>query len=112
MTADKNMASGKFTRVKEDFKCGKCGTKVTGGGYTNHCPQCLWSRHVDVNPGDRASECRGFMRPILSRVRRDEYSILQRCENCALEKWNKTAPADCFDIILKLSVNKKVLGQE
>jgi len=53
----------KFQRQKEDFVCGECGTTVSGTGYTNHCPQCLWSMHVDVNPGDRAAACGGMMEP-------------------------------------------------
>lgn len=36
-----------FTRVIEDFICENCGTEVKGNGYTNHCPKCLWSKHVD-----------------------------------------------------------------
>ena len=39
------------------------GKKVEPLGYTsrNHCPFCLWSLHVDENPGDRACECGGEM---------------------------------------------------
>ncbi|MEK7158524.1 MAG: RNHCP domain-containing protein, partial [Patescibacteria group bacterium] len=43
-----------FQRRVEDFTCESCGAQVTGDGYTNHCPQCLVSKHVDVYPGDRA----------------------------------------------------------
>jgi hypothetical protein len=53
-----------FTKTVEDFVCEHCGEKVVGDGYTNHCPKCLWSKHVDINPGDRASECQGMMKPI------------------------------------------------
>lgn len=42
-----------FTKTVEDFICAHCGTHVRGNGYTNHCPECLWSKHVDNNPGDR-----------------------------------------------------------
>jgi len=52
----------KFQKKKEDFKCEKCGREVIGTGYTNHCPDCLWSKHVDVNPGDRQSKCLGLDR--------------------------------------------------
>ena len=51
----------KFIKVKEDFVCEHCGAEVKGDGYTNHCPKCLWSKHVDVHPGDRAAECGGMM---------------------------------------------------
>ena len=53
-----------FVRRREDFVCEHCGTKVVGDGYTNHCPKCLWSKHVDIMPGDRAEDCQGLMRPI------------------------------------------------
>ena len=53
-----------FNRKKENFVCENCGEKVEGNGYTNHCPNCLWSKHVDINPGDRQEECKGLMVPV------------------------------------------------
>ena len=53
-----------FTKTVEDFNCAHCGAVVHGNGYTNHCPHCLYSRHVDNNPGDRLATCGGMMRPI------------------------------------------------
>ena len=50
-----------FERNVEDFVCTVCGQQVEGNGYTNHCPKCLSSLHVDINPGDRASSCYGVM---------------------------------------------------
>ncbi|MBR6751902.1 MAG: RNHCP domain-containing protein, partial [Alphaproteobacteria bacterium] len=44
-----------FVKRVENFTCAHCGAEVFGNGYTNHCPKCLWSRHVDNNPGDRMS---------------------------------------------------------
>ena len=41
-----------FTRNIEDFTCEHCGATVKGNGYTNHCPMCLWSKHVDVDQGE------------------------------------------------------------
>ena len=58
------MMTKKFQRTKEDFTCEKCNLVVNGSGYTNHCPRCLWSKHVDVNPGDRQATCQGFMEPV------------------------------------------------
>ena len=49
------------------FVCRHCGREVlplTGGSYRNHCPFCLYSLHVDIIPGDRASECGGLMEPV------------------------------------------------
>ncbi len=86
-----------FKRTKEDFECEYCGNKVEGDGYTNHCPQCLWSKHVDIEPGDRASECGGMMRPVVFEQHGVEFQILHRCTKCSLEKRNKLVNKDNFD---------------
>jgi len=57
-------------KVMEDFVCEVCGEKVIGNGVTDHCPKCLWGKHVDEEvPGDRASMCKGLMQPIRSEYR-------------------------------------------
>lgn len=66
-------AAKKFQRCTEDFDCGHCGFRVQGNGFTNHCPQCLWSAHVDINPGDRAATCRALMEPIAVRPLRHDW---------------------------------------
>lgn len=75
---------------------------VIGSGYTNHCPQCLWSKHVDVNPGDRAATCYGFMEPIAVEEQGGENIILHRYTLCGFGKRNKTLKDDNFDAILQL----------
>jgi ribosomal protein L37AE/L43A len=92
-----------FTRTIEDFVCEHCGTKVKGTGYTNHCPNCLWSKHVDVNPGDRAESCGGMMKPVAVEIDRGEYILLHKCEKCGQQKKNKTVPEDNFEVILSLA---------
>lgn len=94
----------RFERTKEDFICGNCGRAVRGNGYTNHCPACLWSRHVDVNPGDRAATCDGLMEPVGAELKNGEWVIRHRCVVCGFERKNKTVPEDNFDVILKISV--------
>ena len=51
----------KFFEIDEEFICENCGKHVPKLGYTcrNHCPYCLHSKHVDINPGDRAETCHG-----------------------------------------------------
>lgn len=95
--------SKKFQRTKEDFVCKNCGTKVKGSGYTNHCPVCLWSRHVDINPGDREADCGGLMEPIGIDSKRGQYIILHKCLSCGHEKKNKSVAEDNFDSILKVA---------
>lgn len=75
-----------FIRKKENFECENCGEKVVGDGYTDHCPKCLWGKHVDKEvPGDRASECRGLMEPIRVLYEKGNYKILFRCTKCSHE---------------------------
>jgi hypothetical protein len=93
----------KFTRTIEDFACGHCGKKVKGNGYTNHCPGCLWSRHVDINPGDRQHGCGGLMKPIAVEIDHGGYILIHKCQKCGLQKRNKTVKEDSFETILALT---------
>lgn len=95
-----------FARNVEDFVCENCGATVTGNGYTNHCPHCLHSKHVDINPGDRASTCKGMMRPIGIENARDGYVIILQCTKCNCTKRNKSAENDDMDMIIKISSNR------
>ena len=88
------MPEKKFRRTIEDFVCERCGTFVKGDGYTDHCPKCLWSKHVDVNPGDRAAACKGMMEPIRLEGASPTYRIVLRCTKCGHEKHNDAAIAD------------------
>ncbi len=83
-----------FTRNIENFTCGHCGQEVVGDGYTNHCPVCLWSSHVDIHPGDRAALCKGLMEPVGLEVAGGAYDIIHRCIVCGYQKRNKTGPQD------------------
>ncbi|NUQ57246.1 MAG: RNHCP domain-containing protein [Candidatus Paceibacter sp.] len=92
-----------FKRTIEDFICGNCGEEVKGDGYTNHCPSCLWSKHVDINPGDRAAECSGMMKPAKVETEKGEYVLTHRCVKCGHEKRNKMSAKDNFQEVLKIS---------
>ena len=92
----------KFAKNKEDFLCEICGVSVVGNGYTDHCPNCLWSKHVDINPGDRQETCLGLMKPIKIEKQGDKYRVLNRCEKCGKEKINDLAPNDNWDAIIKI----------
>jgi len=98
------MLSGKkFQRKIEDFVCLKCGIKVVGTGYTDHCPICLWSKHVDINPGDRAADCGGAMEPVGVEIKGDEKIIYYRCQKCGFEHRVRAADNDNFEAIIKLT---------
>ncbi len=92
-----------FIRKKEDFICQTCGTFVKGNGYTNHCPNCLWSKHVDREiPGDRACLCQGLMEPVSIDFKNGKYSLLHRCIKCGKLSKNKIEENDNFEAVLKL----------
>ncbi|MBR3148075.1 MAG: RNHCP domain-containing protein [Alphaproteobacteria bacterium] len=95
----------KFTRRIENFTCAHCGADVLGNGYTNHCPNCLWSRHVDNTPGDRQSTCGGMMRPISVAPDKDGYIITHKCEKCGKTIRQHSAPDDDIDTIISISTN-------
>lgn len=84
----------RFIKNDDGFVCTHCGKEVQPLGYTsrNHCPFCLWSLHVDVNPGDRASECGGELEPVsvLPDAKRG-YIIVHRCRRCGALRRNKAA---------------------
>lgn len=92
-----------FQRRVEDFTCEHCGARVTGSGYTNHCPRCLWSKHVDVNPGDRAATCGGLMKPVALEGGSPEYVIVHRCERCGFERRNKAVSTDDAEALLAIA---------
>lgn len=93
----------KFQKKIENFKCENCGFEVIGSGYTNHCPKCLWSKHVDVFPGDREYECCGMMKPIGIVKESDGFVIVHKCQKCGIEKKNKVSKDDIFEEIVKIS---------
>ncbi len=77
------------------FTCANCAAEVlqlTDGSYRNHCPFCLFSRHVDVLPGDRRSECGGLMAPTgLTHKGGKGWQIIHRCTICRTESVNRVA---------------------
>lgn len=101
----------------EGFVCENCGQKVApikfGGSYRNHCPDCLWSKHVDTDePGDRKSDCQGMMEPVGVFTRRTgEYVLVHKCQKCGFERYNRIAGDDDFGKVTSLStrpINKAV----
>jgi DNA-directed RNA polymerase subunit RPC12/RpoP len=105
------MEQKRFTKNDDGFICAHCGKEVKPLGYTSrdHCPFCLWSIHIDVNPGDRANECHGNLVPI--KVETDSkkgYVIVYKCDKCGEIHRNKAAheakvQPDSISLIIKLS---------
>ncbi len=83
----------------EVFTCKVCGREVTpegaGSKHRNHCPYCLSSKHLDIEPGDRAAECGGTMEPVAVWVRKNgEWAIIHRCKICGVLSSNRIAADD------------------
>lgn len=97
------LASKRFQKKLEDFKCDHCGTQVKGSGFTDHCPNCLWGKHVDINPGDRKSACGGAMEPVQVETKGGKYIIHYKCAECGHTFQVKSAENDNFSEITKIS---------
>ncbi|WP_347559682.1 RNHCP domain-containing protein [Clostridium sp. AM58-1XD] len=94
---------------RESFLCKECGEPVApdgaGSRHRNHCPKCLSSVHVDIEPGDRASLCSGIMDPIGVWVRRDgEWAIIHRCRLCGELSSNRIAADDNPALLMSIAV--------
>ncbi|MFH1451287.1 MAG: RNHCP domain-containing protein [bacterium] len=96
------MAKQGFQKRIEDFNCAHCGNLVKGTGYTDHCPKCLWSRHIDILPGDRNADCGGMMKPIGITVKNSNYIIYYQCEKCGYKYRVKSAPDDNSEELIEL----------
>lgn len=95
-----------FTEIDEEFICENCGTLVPQLKYScrNHCNKCLYSKHVDQNPGDRNEECHGKLVPIGIEINNKKgYVIVFKCEKCGQIRKNKAAKDDNLEEIIRLS---------
>lgn len=100
------------------FECCHCSLEVTpnpsmGTAHRNHCPHCLWSKHVDTTPGDRASRCLGCMEPIgvtlkhegvdkYGKEKRGDVMLVHRCTQCGQININRIAADDPEDLVVQV----------
>lgn len=89
----------KTNKCNDIFICKLCGREVipdsAGSRHRNHCSNCLTSLHLDVEPGDRKSECGGIMEPVSVWVRKNgEWAIIHRCKKCGVLHSNRIAADD------------------
>ena len=101
---------GEVMKKKENvtFICENCNTVVEAKrkqSYKNHCHYCLYSKHMDIIPGDRKSTCQGLMKPTGQRIHSKKgIQILHVCEDCGHEQWNIIdETVDNFELICKLN---------
>lgn len=113
---DISSPGGRKNFIKNDagFVCAHCGMTVEplGSSSRDHCPFCLYSLHVDVIPGDRASECGGQLVPVAAEVdSRRGFMIIYRCKKCGAIKRNKSAhdakvQPDDMDLLIALTARR------
>jgi hypothetical protein len=109
------------------FKCIHCHAYISsdpdlsGVQNRNHCPYCLWSKHVDLNEsGDRLAACKAPMQPAglcLKRVpkkygdQNGELMMVHLCCDCGSFSLNRIAADDdtasIFDIYTQFCLSNK-----
>ncbi|MDD3452885.1 MAG: RNHCP domain-containing protein [Bacilli bacterium] len=99
----------KFTMKNEHFICENCNNEVFPALKTarDHCPFCLYSKHVDINPGDRSNSCHGLLKPIGIEKFKNTYKIIYRCDKCHQTHKNIITDDDNMELIINLSVLQK-----
>ena len=107
-----------FNQTFGDFKCVHCRNHVSadnllsGVQNRNHCPYCLWSRHLDLyESGDRLAACKSPMKPVglsLKKTKKKygkdqgELMLVHLCEECGKVSVNRIAADDIADHIYEI----------
>ena len=97
-------------QVDDGFLCKHCNMYVSSAAFLsgvqnrNHCPYCLWSRHMDLYAaGDRLSACKSPMKPIGLTTKatnkkygtgRGELMLIHLCTDCESLSINRIAADD------------------
>lgn len=105
------METKRFSKLDNGFVCENCGKEVPPLGYTsrNHCPYCLYSKHVDINPGDRLNDCGGMLVPVQTLPDpKKGFIIIFKCKKCGKTVRNiaalgKTKVPDNKSLLIKLT---------
>jgi len=90
-----------FKMINDSFICEKClklVTKHPEWSARNHCPFCLYSKHMDeVSPWDRESKCWWLMQAIWIDYKKNKWNMIKHiCIKCNKIILNKVAPDDDF----------------
>jgi hypothetical protein len=113
----------------KDFICENCGKhvindQVIGTAYRNHCPFCLWSKHLGQGkPNNKIIPCHKLMEPIgltfkqegydkfTGKPKQGEIMIVHECLGCGHTSINRIAGDDSETKLLEL-LNSKVKSQK
>jgi len=105
------------------FKCSHCKHWVVinefiGTANRNHCNMCLWSKHVDIEKGDRKEDCHGGMKPVGLTFkhegfgRQGELMLIHECAACERLSINRIAADDNEDRVLEVFDSSCQLANE
>lgn len=114
---------------KGGFKCCHCSqwvlfSEFIGTAHRNHCPFCLWSKHVDLEKsGDRKSKCKAEMKPIglmfkqegmdkYGKQKQGELMLIHECTQCGKISINRIAGDDSPEAILGVFEESKKINPE
>jgi len=98
-----------FKMINEQFVCENCSIEIKKHpewSARNHCPECLYSKHLDSKfPWDRKSECLWLMQPVWIDYKKNKWNMIKhKCIKCSKEILNKIAPDDNFlDFVEKIN---------
>lgn len=97
----------KFNMIDDEFICENCHKLVNKLNYSarDHCNHCLFSKHVDIFPGDRSNDCCGLLKPIGIEKHKNTFKIIYKCEKCKTIHKNIMANDDNMNVIIELSKN-------
>lgn len=104
--------------MNKTFKCGFCGQTVhtkglIGTHHRNHCPNCLWSKHLGQSTEKKKLKCGGIMEPIgltfkqegvdkYGQTRQGELMVIHRCTKDQETTINRLAADDNPKIIMDI----------
>lgn len=85
-----------FIKNNQTFICDYCNKVVPQHPTSSrdHCCFCLYSKHVDINPGDRQNGCKGLLMPVGIRTANGKTQIAYNCTKCSERVFNITAEDD------------------
>jgi len=106
-------------QAEDGFTCQRCRQFVSSAAglagvlNRNHCPYCLWSRHVDLyRPGDRLCACKAPMSPagLTQKQTRKKYAcfsngelmLIHTCTGCSGISINRLAADDDPDQVMQV----------
>ena len=108
--------------INADFYCKHCSRLVSASSalsgvvHRNHCPYCLYSRHVDLfRAGDRLCACKSLMAPVGLTLKRsrDKYAsqpggelmLVHCCSHCGELIINRVAADDIPEELTRLIID-------